>query len=120
MTFANLLPWWALGFVLAAIAAMAWLAYARFAVAPRRRNALVALRFVTLLLLVLFLMRPVRTTMDGTRDAVVPILVDGSRSMSIEDVAAGPGGRRRIDRAREPGDRRAAPAARSALSAPRC
>ena len=86
MTFANLLPWWALALVLAAIAATAWLAYARFAVAPRRRNALVALRFVTLLLLVLFLMRPVRTTLDGTRDAVVPILVDGSRSMSIEDV----------------------------------
>jgi uncharacterized membrane protein len=101
VTFANLLPWWALGLVLAAIAATAWLAYARFAVAPRRRNALVALRFVTLLLLVLFLMRPVRTTMDGTREAVVPILVDGSRSMSIEDVAAGPGGRRRIDRARD-------------------
>jgi len=105
VTFANLLPWWALGLVLAAIAAIAWSAYARFAVAPRRRNALVALRFVTLVLLVLFLMRPVRTTLDGARDAVVPILVDGSRSMSIEDVdvdvGAGPGGRRRIDRARD-------------------
>jgi uncharacterized membrane protein len=103
VTFANLLPWWALGLVLAAIAATAWLAYAGFAVAQYRRNALVALRFVTLLLLVLFLMRPVRTTRDGARDAVVPILVDGSRSMSIEDVdvGAGRGGRRRIDRARD-------------------
>jgi uncharacterized membrane protein len=101
VTFANLLPWWALGLVLAAIAAIAWLAYAGFAVAAHRRNALVALRFVTLLLLALFLMRPVRTTWDGARDAVVPILVDGSRSMSIEDVGAGPGGRRRIDRARD-------------------
>ncbi len=101
MTFANPLPGWALGLVLAAIAAIAWTAYARFAVAPRRRNTLVALRFVTLVLLVLFLMRPVRTTQDGTRDAVVPILVDGSRSMSIEDVDGGPGGRRRIDRARD-------------------
>jgi uncharacterized membrane protein len=103
VSFANLLPWWALGLVLAATAATAWFAYAGFAAAPRRRHALVALRFVTLLLLVLFLMRPVRTTQDGTREAVVPILVDGSRSMSIEDVDAGarPGGRRRIDRARD-------------------
>ena len=103
MTFANLLPWWALGLVLAAIAATAWLAYAGVAVAPRRRRVLVALRFVTLLLLVLFLMRPIRTTQDGTRDAVVPILVDGSRSMSIEDNDgdAGARGRRRIDRARD-------------------
>jgi uncharacterized membrane protein len=100
VSFANVLPWWALGLVLAATAATAWFAYAGFAAARRRRHALVALRFVTLLLLVLFLMRPVRTTQDGTRDAVVPILVDGSRSMSIEDVDAG-ARRRRIDRARD-------------------
>ena len=42
-------------------------------------------------------MRPVRTTDEGARDAVVPILVDGSRSMSIEDAD----GRKRIDRARD-------------------
>jgi uncharacterized membrane protein len=100
VSFANVLPWWALGLVLTATAATAWFAYAGFAAARRRRHALVALRFVTLLLLVLFLMRPVRTTQDGTRDAVVPILVDGSRSMSIEDVDAG-ARRRRIDRARD-------------------
>src|SRR5699024_7294052 len=39
----------------------------------------------------------VRSTDDGVHDAVVPILVDGSRSMSIEDA----GGRRRIESARE-------------------
>ncbi len=97
MTFANLLPWWALSAVLAGIAAIAWLAYRHVAVAPRRRRALIALRFVTLLLLVLFLMRPVRSLDEATRDAVVPILVDSSRSMSIKDAD----GRRRIDRARE-------------------
>src|SRR5688572_25781482 len=103
MAFANPLSWWALAVVLAAIAAISWQAYARFAVAPRRRNALIALRFITLLMLVLFLMRPVRTSQDGPSNAVVPILVDGSRSMSIEDAGAGPGSgkSRRIDRARD-------------------
>jgi uncharacterized membrane protein len=103
VAFANPLPWWALAVVLAAIAAISWQAYARFAVAPGRRNALIALRFITLLMLVLFLMRPVRTTQDGPSNAVVPILVDGSRSMSIEDAGAGPGSAkgRRIDRARD-------------------
>ena len=68
-------------------------------VAARRRWALVALRFVTLLALVVFLMRPVvRGTDTDARDVVVPILVDTSRSMSIEDA---PGGARRIDRARQ-------------------
>jgi uncharacterized membrane protein len=58
---------------------------------------LVALRAITLLLLVVFVMRPVRTTSDGTGETVVPILVDSSRSMSIADVDGGA----RIDRARE-------------------
>jgi uncharacterized membrane protein len=97
VTFAHPLPWWVLPFVLAAIAAVAWLAYRGFAAPPGRRLALTANRFVTLLLLTLFLMRPVRTTQDGVRDAVVPILVDASRSMSIDDAD----GRTRIDRARE-------------------
>ncbi|MEP6916290.1 MAG: glutamine amidotransferase, partial [Acidobacteriota bacterium] len=97
MSFANPLPWWALPLVAAAIAAVAWLAYRRSTVAPRRRMALIALRAITLFLLVLFLMRPVRTTNDTVREAVVPILVDASRSMSIEDAD----GRTRLDRARE-------------------
>ena len=62
----------------------------------RRRRLLVALRFVTLTLLLIFLLRPVRST-EALREAVVPVLVDVSRSMGIEDAA----GRRRIDRARE-------------------
>lgn len=98
MTFANLLPWWALALIAAAAAVTAWLAYSRWTLTPGRRATLSLLRFVILLALVLFLLRPV--AIDSTADsraAVVPILVDTSRSMSIEDEA---GGARRIDRAR--------------------
>jgi uncharacterized membrane protein len=97
VTFANALPWWALLLIFVAIAATSWLAYARSAVAPRRQNALIALRFITLALLLVFLLRPIRSTDDGLHDAVVPILVDVSRSMRIDDA----GGQRRIDRARD-------------------
>jgi len=97
VTFANAVPSWALLIVLVIIAGVSWLAYASFAVAARRRNALIALRFVTLLLLVLFLLRPIRRNDDGMHDVVVPVLVDASRSMSIEDAD----GQRRIDRARD-------------------
>lgn len=99
MSFANPLPWWALGFVLAAAAAVSWLAYSRWTLSPVRRAALVLLRFVTLTALVVFLMRPVaRSDEADGKDAVVPILVDISRSMSIEDAGRGV---RRIDRARQ-------------------
>ena len=98
MTFANPLPWWALVLVVAVSAVVAWQAYRRFDTRPARRHALTALRFVTLLTLVVVLMRPIaRSTDIDARDAVVPILVDGSRSMGIEDVD----GAARITRARD-------------------
>ena len=98
MTFANPLPWWALIVVVALAASVAWQSYRRFAVSPRRQILLSSLRFVTLILLVLFLMRPVSRSVDDTaRDAVVPVLVDTSRSMSIDDAD----GQRRVDRARD-------------------
>lgn len=97
LTFANALPWWGAVLVVAAIATVSWLAYARSAVARRRRHVLIGLRFVTLALLVLFLMRPIRSSDNEMRDVVVPILIDASRSMSIEDAD----GQRRIDRARD-------------------
>ena len=77
MSFANPLPWWALGLVLAAAAAVAWLAYSRWALSPVRRGSLILLRFVTLIALVVFLMRPVAHSgeADG-KDAVVPVLGD--------------------------------------------
>jgi uncharacterized membrane protein len=67
-------------------ALVAWQAYRRFEAAPGRRYALSALRLVTLLAIVVILMRPVERSTDiDARDAVVPILVDTSRSMGIED-----------------------------------
>lgn len=99
MTFANPLPWWALALAIAVAAVVAWQAYRGFAGDPRRRATLTVLRFVTLLLLLVVLMRPVATrSEDGPRDAIVPILVDTSRSMGIEDAGDGA---RRIDRARD-------------------
>ncbi len=98
MTFANPLPWWALLPVVLAAALVAWQAYRRFNTLPARRHTLTGIRFVTLLVLVLVLMRPVaRSTDFDARDAVVPILVDTSRSMGIEDAD----GATRIARARE-------------------
>jgi uncharacterized membrane protein len=97
VTFAYPLPWWGLSLAVALAALVAWQAYRRFAANRRRRAALSTLRFLTLLLLIFFLMRPVaRSADDNARDAIVPILVDSSRSMSIDDA----GGERRIDRAR--------------------
>jgi uncharacterized membrane protein len=98
VAFANPLPWWALVLVIAAAATLAWHAYRGVAPWPARRYLLSSLRFVTLLLLVVVLMRPTaRSGEIDARDTVVPILVDTSRSMAIEDAD----GSRRIDRARE-------------------
>jgi uncharacterized membrane protein len=96
MTFANPLPGWALVIVIAAAALVAWLAYRRVPLSTRRRHALSVLRLVTLLWLILCLMRPVTRASEDTRDAIVPILVDASRSMGLADAD----GRRRIDVAR--------------------
>jgi uncharacterized membrane protein len=99
VSFANPLPWWALALIAAAALAIAWLAYSRAPMSAARRAVLSALRFVTLAALVVFLLRPVARVPDADgRSAIVPILVDTSRSMSIEDAARG---RRRIDAARD-------------------
>ena len=98
MSFAVSLPWWALTLVFAAVLAVAWGSYAG-AIVPlsrRRRAALMTLRAVALGLLVACLLRPVRLMPpDSARDAVLPILVDVSRSMRLDD---GQGGSR-LDRA---------------------
>jgi uncharacterized membrane protein len=97
VAFAHPLPWWALALVAFAAVLVAWQAYRHFGTDPHRRVVLTALRLLTLLLLVAFLMRPIASRSEpGGRDAVVPILVDSSRSMSIQDAD----GQRRIDRAR--------------------
>lgn len=98
MHFAYSFPWWAAVLVVAAVAALAFASYRRPLVplSTRQRTALSALRGITLLMLALCLFRPVQLLPPhGTRDAVVPVLVDASRSMRLAD--GGP--RSRIDRA---------------------
>jgi uncharacterized membrane protein len=97
MTFGNPLPPWAVLAVVAAAIVVAWLAYRHVPIAAPRRRVLSVLRLATLVWLVFCLMRPmVRATGASATDAIVPILVDTSRSMGLAD---GEGGRR-IDRAR--------------------
>ncbi len=107
MTFANPLPPLAIGVILAAALLVAWLAYRGVPIAPRRRYALSALRFTTLVWIVLCLMRPIgRPSPGAAHDVVVPILVDASRSMGLADAD----GERRIDRARTAVERELLPA----------
>src|SRR5919106_5351084 len=109
MQFAIALPWWTLLLIAGAVCVVAWACYAGAIVAlPRRqRAALATLRALTLLLLVACLLRPVRVLPpDSSSDVVVPVLVDISRSMGVEDMD----GRARIDAARDLLDREVRPA----------
>ena len=107
--FAIPLPWWNLLLLVAAIVAVGWASYAGAIVPlpPARRAALSAIRTLTLLLLIAAVLRPVRVMPpDAATDAVVPVLVDASRSMSLADAGA----RARIDAARDLLDREIRPA----------
>ena len=103
MRFAVVLPWW--GYVLAfgAALALAWLAYARAGISmgPRQRATLTLLRAATLVLLVAVLLRPVVVEPStDTRNSLLPVLVDISRSMRLADGDQGrTEGASRIDRA---------------------
>ncbi len=98
MTFASFPPWWLAGLVGLAVVVAVWAEYRR-PLAPLsafQRSTLAAIRATTLLALVLFLFRPiVLLPPAGTRDAVVPVLVDISRSMRLTDAE----GQSRIARA---------------------
>ncbi|MEO6212332.1 MAG: glutamine amidotransferase [Vicinamibacterales bacterium] len=97
MTFVHPLPWWALVALVSGAAFVSWHAYRHSAATAARRHVLASLRLITLLGLIIVLMRPVARAGDvDARDALVPILVDTSRSMGIEDAD----GQRRIDYAR--------------------
>jgi uncharacterized membrane protein len=113
--FALPLPWWTLLLLIVAIGAIGWASYAGPIVPlPRlQRGALAALRAATLLLLVGAMLRPVRVMPPAATDAVVPVLVDVSRSMRLTDApstALGASGRARMDAAREVLDQRIRPA----------
>ena len=99
MAFDHPLPWWALILLVAAAALFAYRAYTQpiISLSGSQRAALTGLRFLTFLLLIVFFLGPVVIEPSPGRDAIVPILIDASRSMRLADVD----GQRRIDRAVE-------------------
>lgn len=86
--FAYSLPWW-LAIVLAAtMGAVAYFEYRRplSPLTRAQRGVLAGLRVVALTALVLFLFRPIVVLPpSGSRDAIVAVLVDVSRSMRVND-----------------------------------
>src|SRR5580765_115018 len=88
MHFAYPLPWWLAILLAAAIGAVAFAAYRRplSPLTRAQRGVLVGLRVLALGALVLFVFRPIAILPPaGSRDAIVPILVDVSRSMRLGD-----------------------------------
>jgi uncharacterized membrane protein len=100
LTFANPAPYWVIALALIAIIALAMRTYAgaRGLLSRGRWLFLIALRALALILLGIFLMKPVMVLSQSQRsDAIVPILIDNSRSMRLADVD----GHRRIDTAKQ-------------------
>ena len=97
MSLAAGVPAWLVAVLVGVAAAAACAAYSRPVVplSAARRAVLTALRLAALLLLLLLLLEPVATEPGPAGDAVVPVLLDNSRSMRLP---AGPSARR-IDRA---------------------
>ena len=90
MHFAYPLPWWLAIVLVAAIGAAAFVEYRRLLAPLTRvqRNGLIALRVAALTILVLSLFRPIIVLPPAAnRDAIVPVLVDVSRSMRLADDA---------------------------------
>ena len=87
MRFAAPFPGWLTALLLAGAAVIAYRAYADPIVplSGARRLLLSGLRFATLLALLVCLAQPVRPV-PVPPDAVVPVLVDRSRSMALDDV----------------------------------
>ena len=88
MHFAYPFPLWLAIVLAAAIAALVYLEYRR-PLSPLtrvQRGVLVAIRALVLVALVIFLFRPIAILPPASsRDAIVPILVDVSRSMRLAD-----------------------------------
>ena len=88
MHFAYPLPWWLALMLAAGIGALTFVEYRRPLVPLSRvqRGVLIALRALVLAALVVFVFRPVAILPPlGARDAIVPVLVDVSRSMRLAD-----------------------------------
>src|SRR3954470_2708171 len=88
MHFAYPLPWWLAVVLAAAVGGGAFLEYRRplSPLTRRQRGLLAGLRVLTLAALVIFVFRPIAILPPvGTRDAVVPVLIDSSRSMRLAD-----------------------------------
>src|SRR3954462_15755823 len=88
MHFAYPLPWWLAVILAAAVGAVAYIEYRRpLSPLTRGQRALLAgLRVLALGALVLFVFRPIAVLPPaGSRDAIVPVLVDVSRSMRLAD-----------------------------------
>src|SRR5262245_57286119 len=98
MHFAYPLPVWLAIMLAAAIGAAAFFEYRR-PLSPLtrvQRVTLVALRAVVLAAIVLFLFRPmINMPPTGSQDSIVPVLIDVSRSMRLDDAD----GQSRITRA---------------------
>jgi len=109
MQFAYPLSWWLVAPLAALVAAAVWAEYRRTLspLTSRQRALLVGLRALALVALALFLFRPIAWLPPvSSRDAVVPILVDVSRSMRLTDE----GGQSRMTRASDILDKELLPA----------
>src|SRR5262249_11865606 len=98
-TLANPAPLWVVALALILIIALAVRTYAgtRRLLTRGRWMVLIGLRTLALLLLGVFLLKPVIVlTQPNRSDAIVPVLIDNSRSMRLADV----GNQRRIDAAK--------------------
>jgi hypothetical protein len=89
VTLATAVPWWVIVLAGVALVALAVRTYAGLPLTRSRRALLVALRIATLLTLGLFLLRPVAVQPAPRAGAVVPVLIDASRSMGIRDAPVG-------------------------------
>ncbi len=88
MTLAYPLPWWLALLLAAGIGGLTYAEYRRplAPLTPIQRGTLAACRALVFAVLVVFLFRPiVLARPQGARDAIVPVLVDRSRSMRLND-----------------------------------
>ena len=92
LAFEPVWPWPTVLAVVMALAALVWWTYRpRLApLPPWTRRTLLGLRFATILLLLFALLRPeLRHSSTDDSDAVLVVLTDASRSMSVPDATAG-------------------------------